>query len=389
MLTLKLASKAIPPLLAESYLNSISYLISLKTTISYFPAKAVGNKLSVNVDKDRMTMDDAITELKDILNSDKFSKQFKRLYRILDTRGYEPNKMMINKQVFTFKPPSNIDIHVKEITNEYGDKLTLIADPLIKNAASVINISVSHKEIDFGWNYLHLFEHICCIDAIEDYERLDAVNGYTLPTGISTVYAEVLDANAAAQMMKTMQKIWNSSRNGNLVKDYKLKIQREIERTRSETTRDRSLFNYARFNDEYETDVFDYWFNKSFRGYIIASSFPDGCESILGLKMPRKIKKPETIKFKSIPLYNLELKNMFDASSGPIDEDRVNYRLKTSSLFYQVSDMTYYGTDIAIKFNIINDCNYPIDFMITIPNEYKLKILKMFYFETTSDLFSV
>lgn len=388
MLTIKLCDKRVPSVVAEAYLNSLSSLLSIQSTISYYPQRADKNKLKIDIDRDRMSVDDAINEVKDIINGGKYSKQFKRLYRVIESRGMKPNELLINNEKLIFKAPDDLDIKVKEITNSHGDKLTLIADPLINNSAAFVDLSVSHNDIDFGWNYLHLFEHLCCIDLIDNYDKNELTNGYTLPTGVSIIYSETSTPDASAKIMKRMQKIWNSSRDGKLVADYKQQIQREIERTRSESKQERSLFNYARSSEEYETDVFDYWFNSNFKGYIVGKTFPSNANSILELHAPRHVDKPISITFKSIPLSNLQMKQLYKAKSCPLDIDLLSKNLNyTFSTYEMGADHTFYGKDIEIKFNIISDSNYPIDFIVAIPNRYGLKLLKMYYFDSVSDLF--
>jgi hypothetical protein len=173
----------------------------------------------------------------------------------------------------------NITAQIKMRKDEFSDgsKILYYVDPLLTNYGLFHDLTVSYNEMSFGYNYLHLFEHMMTKAWVGiTYEDTTTYNGFTYPNGVCCIYHCQNSLNDHLKISKaTIDWIIESRKND----FWKLneELIKETTRTISETSDERTLSSMGRsdpyaYKFKYDTSVFDYWCNKPFSLLIVGKS---------------------------------------------------------------------------------------------------------------------
>jgi hypothetical protein len=124
-----------------------------------------------------------------------------------------------------------------------GSKLKEIVDPFVNDYGVYINLSVPFSEMDYGYNYLHFYEHMMTYAwKNESQQNMLELNGATTCHGLCYVYNIHSNQDSMEQYLKSYLEFHMKTRNDEYWNNELLEgLKRELERTMSETLLDKSV----------------------------------------------------------------------------------------------------------------------------------------------------
>lgn len=250
-----------------------------------------------------------------------------------------------------------------------GSYITYLSDPYLVDYGVFVNLTVPFDDMGMSYNGLHLYEHLMT-KAWDDLDGINVIemNGSTWPQAVCYVYTihnklESMKEYAAASIIWALK-----SRERGFWNKHKEQLNLEIERTVSETRKERTLASMGRsdlhaYNYSYNTEIFEYWSNKPFQLLI------SGPESIDKLKlknetinkyirkhMPRKdIKRPENIKFKHFPVDVLKMKKLQGFKISKVESNHIKSKLIESD--FEGNEVFGLDCSFSCKFEDLSSFN--------------------------------
>ena len=366
-------------------LQEVNIMISSHTPLSYFLSDLCDGKIKIPLHD--ISVDDGIGYIKKICKGP-FPSRMRCLLRLFKTRKGEYPKLIVNKLLIPIEE-EDAKIEVKVIKKNH-DKLTIVYDPLFEETVLVSNISKPYEEMGYGWNYLHLFEHLSCADIIQDYDHFSTLNGYTSNTGCAAVFCVLKNPDEIKYALSTMLKVVNSGRSETFEQKYKDAIELEIGRTHSETLSARDFQHHGRYMDNYDINVFLYWFNQPFDGYIFT-----GTKRVLtqiqdlNIKPPKRTPIPTIQLLEQMPLSVLLYREVNGIESHIVNPSKVDKFLERYESPYEWAlEQTIYGMKHKVVYRNTISPNVPFDFIAVVPNKYKIELLKLYPILSSQDLFN-
>lgn len=150
-----------------------------------------------------------------------------------------------------------------------------IVDPLINDCGIFVDVSKDFSVFKYGYNYLHLFEHIITYAWRNcDKNNLKLLNGFTSLNANCLIYAVVEDYSTLISYLKSYLEFHISL----LVNGFPsecLKI--ETNRTMSETLNEKSLTSFGRTDSivysklSYEIDILKHLLQDSLKIYLVTN----------------------------------------------------------------------------------------------------------------------
>ena len=247
-------------------------------------------------------------------------RQYIWIWRILNQLDYKPESSLIyDGYKCKFQWGFN-DVKMEKYKisyNEYQDKsgiiIKTIVDPLIKDYGLYINLSTTFNDMDYGYNYLHYYEHIMTYawKKLPQQNMLE-LNGGTTCNGVCYVYNIHETKSSLELYLDKYLKFHSCSRkkefwNGNLIEGLKT----ELERTISETLLEKSMSQMAKTDPysqyKYNTEILRYFSNKPFE---IITYTPEKIDVEHFLKQydfqtKYEVNKPKKIIFNYYPIHVL------------------------------------------------------------------------------------
>lgn len=240
-----------------------------------------------------------------------------------------------------------------------GSTITYLSDPYLTDYGVFVNLTTPFDEMGMCYNGLHLYEHLMT-KAWNDLSgiELKEMNGSTWPQAICYVYTVHETLNSLKEYAASSV-VWAlKSREKGFWEKYKDYLHLEIERTISETRRERTLASMGRsdlhaYNYAYNTEIFEYWSNKPFEllvcGPAEISKLKLNSETInkhISENMPRNdIKKPKNITFKRYPMDVLKMKKLQGFRILKVDPMEIKEKILASDF----EDKVVYGYDCAFS----------------------------------------
>lgn len=306
----------------DSFTNYLSYYISSMTNLKYHPSvlKQDGS-LTLNLKNDKIfNIDPVATILKCIYNID-FDKQsvkikstFRRICMMID-----PNELykLIDKEKdksfpIKFKEWKYKEIVAKQYKFKDGSLIGHVIDPYRSQFGIFVGFSKQFNELDYGYNYLHLFEHTMCIEwKNEPHQDNIGLNGYTSIVGTACVYSIDKTQKTFNKKLTQIIKSWFKKRTIKYWKENSKAVDTEIKRTFSETFEVKSLHDYFRTdqsilnNMDRTFEIFTYFASSPLR-MLIFSPTELQCDLKIINKLNRKYPPvehvPKKLSFDYIPL---------------------------------------------------------------------------------------
>jgi hypothetical protein len=173
------------------------------------------------------------------------------------------------------------ELNVKMKVNKIGKgssksccKHITIVNPLINDYSIFINLSQPYSCFNYGYNYLHLYEHLMTSCWKEcDKSDLVLMNGYTTIDARCMVFAVVKTERAFKEYLEAL----NNFTANDLIDDDTLKL--ETNRTVSETLVDKSLCCFGRTNPGgYDKNVLLKLFDQGFNVVTVTPNVVKGCK---------------------------------------------------------------------------------------------------------------
>lgn len=247
-------------------------------------------------------------------------RQYIWIWRILNQLKYKPESSLIYENYkckfqwgFDEDKMEKYKITYKEIHDDNGIVIKQIIDPLIKDYGLYINLSTTFNDMDYGYNYLHYYEHIMTYawKKLPQQNMLE-LNGGTTCNGICYVY-NIHETKSSLELylneylkfhsMSRKKDFWN--------KDIIEGLKTELERTISETLLEKSMSQMAKTDpysqNKYNTEILRYFSNKPFE---IITYTPEKIDIKYFLKQydfqtKYEIDKPKKIIFNYYPIHVL------------------------------------------------------------------------------------
>lgn len=260
----------------------INYMISLKTDVCYYPnkPKIIDDFLVLNItlqyhqDKiDEGFINKRIKEIKKLIETLEFNtNELKYIVRILQSYHIDPfnlikisysnNENLLIDEYCNIKLPQIIKPKIKEY---YYPKLNFrhleYIDPLMSDYGMYVNLSKPFKDMGYGYNYLHIYEHMMTCGWNDcDTSKQTLMNGCTYPTGMCYIYTHHSTQKSLKEHVIKYVKFHQKTKdikywNIDLLKE----LQRETKRTYSETQESKGLKEFARTDPSiFKTDLMIY-----------------------------------------------------------------------------------------------------------------------------------
>lgn len=228
------------------------------------------------------------------------------------------------------------DTKIKITNFDDGSIIKQIIVPDCQDYGVYVNISQPFEEMGFGYNYLHVFEHIMCIPwgkiSVSD---LIMMNGSTFFNGLSYVYALTRTKKSLKLYFNEVLNHIINLRSDDYYKVIKDEIDLQTKRTFSESQNDRSLVAFGRsetcaFDKDYNINVFKYWANKGVSIVILTPELinikKEKINNIL-VKSKRNINKPKIKMIDYIPF------SVFN------EKEKVGYVIKKMNKNLKIDDV--------------------------------------------------
>jgi hypothetical protein len=250
------------------------------------------------------------------INWEHIHKQYLWLWRILYQLNYIPDsyiKYNDYKNSLKWGPSNDIikkyEPKLRQTILKDGSKLKEIVDPFVNDYGLYINLSVPFYDMEYGYNYLHYYEHMMTY-AWKNLSQLDMLemNGATTCHSLCYVYNIHSNTKSLEEYLSSYLDFHVKTRNGDYWNNDLLEgLERELERTMSETLLDKSYANMAKTDPKsqhkYDINTLKYFSNKPFEIIIYAPDITNAkqiCEKIINNK-PTQDYIPKALTFNYYP----------------------------------------------------------------------------------------
>lgn len=302
------------------FLNEVNMILGAKTNINYKIYPLIEEKevikikipINNNTNKDigKDLLHTRIKTIKNILESpnliDEFSKPVLFITRLLlETTNFINCSRIENEDeslnypiMYNFKKLPKIETKIIKLND--GSIIKQVIDPVIVDYGIYCDFSKNFTEMGYGYNYLHLYEHIMTYGWEKcDKENVLYYNGFTCPNAVCCIMAVLNNKHDLENYLKSFLKFINKFRKNPNINGLKL----ETERTISETNNRADLTDFGRsdplaYDLNYNYEIFRYWANEPMNILLITPE-EIKCE----MKMETyEVKKPKIKKFDYLPL---------------------------------------------------------------------------------------
>lgn len=218
-------------------------------------------------------------------------------------------------ECINFNVPKQPLPSIREITMIDGTVIRSIVDPYMKGYGFFVDLSVPFSDMNFGWNYLHMYEHLMthAWKGLSERDRED-MNGSTMLHGVCYVYTTHHTMDSMMDYFKNYIKFHLESRHKKKWESLREGIELETQRTISETRDERSMVSIGRsdpssYSFGYDTEVFRYYSSRPFSMLFVSNTEIDlnECRKLYESMMrPHEpVARPADISFDYIPLHVL------------------------------------------------------------------------------------
>lgn len=247
-------------------------------------------------------------------------RQYIWIWRILKQINYKPESSLIYDDYkckfqwgFDDNKMEKYKIKYNEWIDETGIVIKEIIDPLIQDYGLYINLSTTFDEMDYGYNYLHYYEHIMTYawKKLSQQNMLE-LNGGTTCNGVCYVYNIHENKKSLELYLNNYLKFHSLTRKKEFwEKNMQAGLQTELERTISETLLEKSMSQMAKTDPysqyKYNTEILRYFSNKPFE---IITYTPESINikeflNKYDFKTNYEISKPKKIIFNYYPIHVL------------------------------------------------------------------------------------
>lgn len=266
--------------------------------------------------------------------------------------------------------------------------ITYLSDPYVIDYGSFLNLTTSFNDMGMSYNALHLYEHIMTKGWADlDGKDVKILNGCTMSHALCHVYT-VHSTLESAKEHSVAAILWSlMSREKGFWTKHKSILDLEIERTVSETRKERTMANMARsdlhaYDYAYNTDIFEYWSNRPFELLLVGPACMDkltlnhnAIEEVIQ-KYPRRkdIVRPPNIKFSRIPIDVLKTKKIQGFKILRMDTDEVKRLILDPPT--KINAILGYDCSFSCKFEDLSELNtllHPLLFDGNLFTEEELK----------------
>lgn len=260
--------KIFPELIKNSIIRNftefLNYHISSMTPLKYKPSVIkMDGSLTLHLKNDKIFNIDPMKVIRDSCKNIDFNSQknqIKYLFRTISqftniNELYEIRNVasgeFSNLEFPDFKYES-VKVKVRKFKD--GSIVNQLIDPYQKYYGIFVDFSKPFEYFDYGYNYLHVFEHMMCSNWKNKTQPDNiTMNGFTSLVGISMAYSIDKTEKTFKQKLKNEIKLWFESRTEEFWKKHRKELDVEIKRTYSETFETKSLHDYFRT----QPDVFN------------------------------------------------------------------------------------------------------------------------------------
>lgn len=177
------------------------------------------------------------------------------------------------------KPCSLIKTTIK--THQYGkDCYTEVINPYLTESLIAVDVSVPYSEMGLGYNLLHIYEHLLCSPWVAmkstTSDEIVTMNGLTTNLGNCYVYVSPKNKETYRKCLANELEWLYGLRDENSFGKHGAHVEKEIQRTISETKSERNYTQFARspgnaydLSVKNELNVFQYWANQPLRILLI------------------------------------------------------------------------------------------------------------------------
>ena len=261
---------------------------------------------------------DTLTDFIPNLNWEHIHKQYLWLWKTLYQLDYKPNSYLKYNDFKTqieWGPSDEImkkyEPKLRQTILKDGTVLKEIVDPLINDYGLYINLSVPFKDMNYGYNYLHYYEHMMTY-AWKNLSQQDMLemNGATTCNALCYVYNIHSSLNSMEEYLKSYLEFHVKTRSNNYWSEDLIDgMERELERTMSETLLDKSYSNMAKTDPasqhKYNSKILEYFSNKPFEIIVYTpneTKAKEISESIINSDL-NKSNTPTTLKYDYYPIH--------------------------------------------------------------------------------------
>ena len=247
-------------------------------------------------------------------------RQYIWIWRILNQIHYKPESSLIYDDYkckfqwgFDDNKMEKYKIKYNEWMDETGIVVKEIIDPLIQDYGLYINLSTTFDEMDYGYNYLHYYEHIMTYawKKLSQQNMLE-LNGGTTCNGVCYVYNIHENKKSLELYLNNYLKFHSLTRKKEFwEKNMQAGLQTELERTISETLLEKSMSQMAKTDPysqyKYNTEILRYFSNKPFEIITYTPESINVKEFLkkYDFKTKYEISKPKKIIFNYYPIHVL------------------------------------------------------------------------------------
>ena len=313
----------------DYFTDFINHAIIYITPLSYHPGiRHKDGSLQFNVKNDKLFDMSAIATVLDLFKKFDFTKSndmIKKTYKILD-KACGINTIYTVKDLAT-KEFANIifnkfDYEESRVIKKKlkdGSEIIQLIDPYVNGYGFYVNLSKPFEYCDFGYNYLHLFEHMLCFQWKKDHYQDGVIymNGLTYNNGKCCVFNIAKNPKVFKVEFERCVKAYFKARSEEFwVKGNKENLDIETKRTISESYEDRTLHTYFRTDPSglsggYDYNVLRYFASDPFKCLIITPS-EISIDFTLISNLAKEFKpytvKPKIESFETIPLETIKRK---------------------------------------------------------------------------------
>lgn len=305
--------------LIKQFTEFINYSISSMTALKYHPGNILfDGSLTIKVDNDRIFNIDPIETILELFKNIDFSKQqrniqwlYREISKITDINTIYKIVNILDKiefpivfNTFEYKRPT-----VKQLKFSDGSIVTSIIDPYVKGYGVFFDYSKPIEYFDYGYNCLHVFEHMMCAGWKNDCEKTDNLlfNGYTTSVGVCVIYTVNSTSELASEYFSNHLQTHFNARTAEYWKQNVEVLKTEIQRTYSETFGSKSLHDYFRTSPDMfsiDTNIFRYFASSPLKCLLYGPeeiSINEDIEALIH-KYPAFTNKPYKPTFNYMPL---------------------------------------------------------------------------------------
>ena len=261
---------------------------------------------------------DTLSEFIPNFNWEHIHKQYLWLWKTLYQLDYKPNSYLKYddfKTQLSWGPSDEVikkyEPKLRQTILKDGSKLKEIVDPFVNDYGVYINLSVPFNDMDYGYNYLHYYEHMMTYawKTISQQDMLE-MNGATTCHALCYVYNIHSTRESFETYLKSYLEFHMKSRSNSFWTNELLDgMNMELERTMSETLLDKSYANMAKTDPksqhQYNSKILEYYSNKPFEIIVYCPCETDAkkiSETIVTSNITN-VKSPNKLKFNYYPLH--------------------------------------------------------------------------------------